>query len=875
MKLSLILFSAAIGNAAAAAPTVDQDGFELAMRFGTNSQFTFCSAYWTDRILLDNGDPTATKDADGKFASYVNTIATKIKGCLPGGCKVYDLPTPMTLLELFTNTPIGSNENVKFSMKGESDEALEWTQIVGQSLPFPEKRRGWYASGINYYDDMSSCPSKVRFGGLFNNEGSIATVNDAIGFGAIECGGGRVGAGASLFQLQDRPSTGTIWVLPAADQTPRDMPAPPPAAAPSSVCGAGFTSAPTIAPSASPSTDPQPIAPTVSTELQEAGESDTDVNQGDQSSTSLAEQLRRKWLMDTPRIQYVKPDNQIILEFLESTDKLSPGKFQAQFYDFKCRDDGTEAYKQQTTPGASDDNGTDGFGPNDKLNSATDGDEVDWSSSPGVFAETWSNIPNTEGNLKGRPYTGSWNNGVYVGWDPLGTLADDGLHDFPPCQEEGQAAPSTCPGFPKFSFKLKPAVVADLPRIYEKVGSHPGTTCDSTTCQSRLDKDKTYPLADKGKGIMRFCVRTNLGYLTDNISTPGGAASAVGAGGLFREVNFLETLVTIKYTLEAGFTIDAFAVEPKEREEVTAIKDSYELEAYLCNPEDRHLQEIGKLPAAPGISKDDICEPANQNGQTGLINNVLCDPGNLRNVPKAITKFNTGSTTEAGEEDFVNGVVDTANPTATPSQNTDSFNQGALITVCVRPDSATFNDGIRLASLQTFDWYRDVPAVKQQAIVGGEEASNMLTAYNSVGPGAVFSNHITGFIPFPIPWSNWNTSPQSYGPLFTHGQCKDAAEWCSFSSILFADFYKNAGEVFGVGTAFLEFARRRLGDANKPDGDATRKLQETGGSSPFNLVVRTNLADNGPGTLKTAGGASYSVTLVPTAMALLSAALLA
>ena len=59
---------------------------------------------------------------------------------------------------------------------------------------------------------------------------------------------------------------------------------------------------------------------------------------------------------------------------------------------------------------------------------------------------------------------------------------------------------------------------------------------------------------------------------------------------------------------------------------------------------------------------------------------------------------------------------------------------------------------------------------------------------------------------------------------------------------------------------------------NKPDGDAARKLQESEGSSPFDLVVRTNMADDGPGSLKTAAGASYGVTLVTTAMALLSAA---
>lgn len=257
LSLSLLLFSAAIGNAAAAAPTVDEDGFELAMRFaGENSQFTFCSAYWTDRILLDNDDPMAKKDADGKFASYVNTIATEIKGCLPGGCKVYKLPTPMTLLELFANSPIGSEDNVQFSTSQDGSgntEALGWAKITS---PLLNVEKNWYASGINYYDDQSVCPSKVRFGGLFNNEASVSTVNDAVGFGATECGNEAVGAGGVIFPRHRYPSTGTIWVKPAADQTPRVMPAQPPAAAPSRVCGDGFTSAPTIAPTDAPTDDP-------------------------------------------------------------------------------------------------------------------------------------------------------------------------------------------------------------------------------------------------------------------------------------------------------------------------------------------------------------------------------------------------------------------------------------------------------------------------------------------------------------------------------------------------------------------------------------------------------------------------------------------
>ena len=167
----------------------------------------------------------------------------------------------------------------------------------------------------------------------------------------------------------------------------------------------------------------------------------------------------------------------------------------------------------------------------------------------------------------------------------------------------------------------------------------------------------------------------------------------------------------------------------------------------------------------------------------------------------------------------------------------------------------------------------------------------MLTAYNNglsvtdalaeTSPQGQSSNHVDGFFIFPIAYDNigdgngsanydWVGKPGVSAKQ--HGLCQDAAEWCSFSSILFADFYKNAGEVFGVGTAFLEFGRRRLGDANKPDEDRVRKLQESEGSSPFDLVVRTNMADDGPGSLKTAAGAFYGVTLVTTAMALLSAA---
>jgi len=235
---------------------VDEDGFELAMRFGTESDFFFCSSYWTDSILLDEDDHSATKDADGKFAPFVDTVASQIKGCLPGGCKVYTLPTPMTLKDLFTNTPIGSEDNIQFSVHDE--EALEWQFITGQEISVAN---GWYSSGINYFDDKSVCPSKVRFGGLFNNEGTIQTTNDAVGFGATECGNTDVGAGAALWRQKRFPSTGTIWIKPAVDPPPQIETIPPPAASPANVCGEDWTSAPTREPT-EPLTDAPTKAPT-------------------------------------------------------------------------------------------------------------------------------------------------------------------------------------------------------------------------------------------------------------------------------------------------------------------------------------------------------------------------------------------------------------------------------------------------------------------------------------------------------------------------------------------------------------------------------------------------------------------------------------
>ena len=56
-----------------------------------------------------------TKEADGKFRPFTETVAVEIKGCLPGGCKSYALPHPTTLQNLFASTPVSSSTNVQFS----------------------------------------------------------------------------------------------------------------------------------------------------------------------------------------------------------------------------------------------------------------------------------------------------------------------------------------------------------------------------------------------------------------------------------------------------------------------------------------------------------------------------------------------------------------------------------------------------------------------------------------------------------------------------------------------------------------------------------------------------------------------------------------
>jgi hypothetical protein len=205
-----------------------KDGWELAMRFGTSSQFTFHSPYWTNADLLNPetaSDPTS--DSDGKFAAFTDTVATEIKGCLPDGCKEYTLPSAQTLQALFTDTPISSTTNIQFDET--PVQKKEWCAIAGHPgcVATAGGTNRFLGTGINYDDDLSFYDSRVRFGLLINNQANVYTNNDAVGFGASAYGGhddgldqdseDRVGAGyprgagaaggRNLEKLQ-----GTIWI---------------------------------------------------------------------------------------------------------------------------------------------------------------------------------------------------------------------------------------------------------------------------------------------------------------------------------------------------------------------------------------------------------------------------------------------------------------------------------------------------------------------------------------------------------------------------------------------------------------------------------------------------------------------------------------
>jgi len=285
---------------------------------------------------------------------------------------------------------------------------------------------------------------------------------------------------------------------------------------------------------------------------------------------------------------------------------------------------------------------------------------------------------------------------------------------------------------------------------------------------------------DDDLGLVALCLRYSIG-------TPGATAAD------FYEVNFLETLIQIKYDLTAGFRVDGISVAPKAKSITTQAKDAYTLVAYLCD----------------------------STGATELENG--------RNVGVAF------------------------------SQGASSFAQGALVSVCVKPDSVAVNDGIFIKQITEYFWIRFEASAPLPA---GE-----FPEFDSAGGAGDIKQKSV-----PIASNGNGLSAITY-PTALDGD----NHFVLIQSILFADFYKSAGEVSGIGQATLKFAAaRRMLKGSDADAaiEGRRQLQDDE-PTVFDVSVGVTNDAEGPGALKTAGGASLGFTAMATAAALVSAALLA
>ncbi len=172
--------------------TTDGGGWGMAIRFAPdNGQFQFYSPHWTMVSLVNQGVTDPSDPSDGKFPAYNALPGAEIRGCMRHpmtqqyGCKAYALPGTTTLLDLFTNTPVGSDIANKGLYFNETQaEKLQWLTIQGRTVAEASIAPSYVAVGINIDDDQSCYDARVRFGLVLNNEANISTLNDGAGFGA-------------------------------------------------------------------------------------------------------------------------------------------------------------------------------------------------------------------------------------------------------------------------------------------------------------------------------------------------------------------------------------------------------------------------------------------------------------------------------------------------------------------------------------------------------------------------------------------------------------------------------------------------------------------------------------------------------------------
>merc|ERR1711971_246166 len=139
-----------------------------------------------------------------------------------------------------------------------------------------------------------------------------------------------------------------------------------------------------------------------------------------------------------------------------------------------------------------------------------------------------------------------------------------------------------------------------------------------------------------------------------------------------------------------------------------------------------------------------------------------------------------------------------------------ALSQGSLISVCIKPDADGITDGIKMRTIDSFEWTRDTTT--QAAIESAVAAGNLLTSFDEIACAG--------------------------------------GDYCQFSSILFAAFYATEGQVSVNGVASMQFGTRRLSE-----GSGLRALQEqeAAATSDFDLSVSLTAADDGPAALTAAG----------------------
>lgn len=192
---------------------------------------------------------------------------------------------------------------------------------------------------------------------------------------------------------------------------------------------------------------------------------------------------------------------------------------------------------------------------------------------------------------------------------------------------------TTTPAHPQLRIKITPKTLANNNVIYDVLSEEwlesykAANNNENPPYTSVSGYDNFASSDDLGKGLAHMCFRYSIGKMVPD----------------FYEINFIETLMEVKYDLTAGFSVDGFSVAPKDRQTVTEIKSDYTLEAYLCNPDVADTEQ-------------------DFNGNTYIW------------------------------------------PVATPQAAGTTFKQGSLIRICIKPVGQTRIDGLYLEEISSYTW---------------------------------------------------------------------------------------------------------------------------------------------------------------------------